>query len=188
MPVKTAWLLIFSEHKNYISLILFLASFKIILNSVMLINLFGYDTETLQLSISRLLLLSIVPMVIISLISFLITRINIFLGLENRLKDNLTVYSYSFVPLILVLCVLTPVEFALFGSYWFTFNPSPFLMKPASALVLIGIEGLFLLWGQVLVITSTYAQSKNIFYSIIAGVAFFFSVFAVSIYSILSFH
>jgi hypothetical protein len=80
-------------------------------------------------------------------------------------------YSFAFTPQILGLIILTPVEFALFGEYWFTFNPSPFIIKPIAAYTLIGIEGIMCLWSCALFIFSTYAQCRNKIYSVVAGIS-----------------
>jgi len=178
-PVNTLKTLICSEHKNFISLILFLASFKVILNLILLSNLFDLDGVG-RISFTNVVLISLVSSVIIAFVSYLVTKLNSLLGLMNRFLDNLTIYSYSFIPVILVLVIITPIQFALFGNYWFTFDPSPFIIKPTVAKVLIFIELLFQLWTIVLLITSTYAQTNNKKYSIILGVSIFILIYIVS--------
>lgn len=180
-PINTTKTLICSEHKNFISLILFLASFKVILNVMLLSNLFNLESVG-RVSFTNVVLFSLITSSIITLSSYAITKLNSLFGLMNRFLDNLTIYSYSFIPVIIVLVFLAPIQFALFGNYWFTFDPSPFLIKPTIAKVLIFIELLFQLWTVILFVTSTYAQTNNKKYSIIIGVSIFILIYIVSYY------
>ena len=183
-PINTTRTLICSEHKNFISLILLIGSFKVILNVILWANLWGLDARG-GLSFANTVLLSVITSAIIIIVSYAVTKVNSLFGLMNRFLDNLTIYSYSLIPIIIVLVIITPIQFALLGNYWFTFEPSPFLIKPMVSKVLISIEILFQLWTIILFITSTYAQTNNKIYSIITGISILFVIYIVS-YNVLS--
>ncbi len=178
-PVNTAKTIIFSEHKNYITIILFFASLKIVLNTLLfsnIMNLGGYD----KLTFINIILLSVIQSIIFVIVSFLVTKLNSILGTENRFIDNLTIYTYSYIPLIILLVALTPIQFAIFGNYWFTFNPSPFLIRYGTAIVFTFIEILFQLWTVILLITSSYAQTNNKLYSSVIGIVIFLTIHFIS--------
>ena len=61
------------------------------------------------------------------------------------------------------------IEYAIFGDCWLTFNPPPFIVKPAIAYILIAFEGILLLLSGVLYILGIYSQTKMKLFSIIAG-------------------
>lgn len=167
-PVSTAEMLIQAEHKNFLVSLIILAGIKFSLfiaayyNSISSDN---FDKNIFGILLSGVLIFC----AIILLISFFATITNKLFGLKTRFKDNLIIYVYSYLPTILVFVFLTPIYFALFGIYWYSFNPSPFMIKPIAAYVLASLEGIFFLWSLFLSITSTYAQSKSVLYSVITG-------------------
>lgn len=139
-------------------------------------NLGGYD----KLTFINIILLSVIQSIIFVIVSFLVTKLNSILGTENRFIDNLTIYTYSYIPLIILLVALTPIQFAIFGNYWFTFNPSPFLIRYGTAIVFTFIEILFQLWTVILLITSSYAQTNNKLYSSVIGIVIFLTIHFIS--------
>ena len=52
-----------------------------------------------------------------------------FLGYKSRIKDLLAVSVFAFIPFVLSIFLLLPVELGLFGEFWFTFNPFPGLLN-----------------------------------------------------------
>jgi len=180
--------IIFAEHKNFVSVLLLIASIKIILISAFVSNyfnipLFSYSNVFFVLSI--LLLVSIL---LIFIITYLITLLNNMLGLLTRFKDNLSILTFSFIPVIISLIFLTPIEYAIFGKYWFVHNPSPFLVDYFTAYVLVGIEVLMFLWTILLFATGIYVQSKNTFYSIMISIITFAILFASIIFLSVNFY
>lgn len=79
-----------------------------------------------------------------------------------------------------MIVALTPIQFAIFGNYWFTFNPSPFLIRYGTAIVFTFIEILFQLWTVILLITSSYAQTNNKLYSSVIGIVIFLTIHFIS--------
>ncbi|MBI1939537.1 MAG: hypothetical protein HYS25_15615 [Ignavibacteriales bacterium] len=170
-PITTAETLIQTDHKNFVVSLMILAGIKLSLFVAAYYNsIFAEDTNK---NIFVVLIFGILFFcAAVSFISLIVTMINKLFGLKTRFKDNLTIYVYSYLPTILLLVFLTPIYFALFGIYWFSFNPSPFMIKPTSAYVLAAFEGVFFLWSMFLSITSTYAQSKSGLYSLLVGLSF----------------
>lgn len=181
-PIEAIRNIIHSDHKNFVSLLLILAALKISLVSSIIANAFIIKEKDESFLISSLIFGGLLIIALIILISLLVTIINTIVGLKNRVRDNLAIYTYSFIPIILTFLILTPVEFALFGHYWFTFNPPPYIIKNTAALILMLIECVFMIWSCLLFILSTYVQSKNVLYSIIIGMLLFTLIFAVPMY------
>ncbi len=168
-PVKTAENIIQAENKNFVVTVALLTAIKFSLLSLILMNA-ARSGENSNFSFIQGFIFGGVPLlVLIFIFTIIITFINKKNGIQGRVKDGLAVYFYSFSPMVLSLLVLTPIQFALFGGYWFTFNPSPFLMKPRAATVMYILELLMFIWSALLFITSTYAQTKNRIYSIFLG-------------------
>jgi len=167
-PVSGFNRIIYAENKNFIYLILILFSLKqgiltLILNSALKIEL-NLEWQThFFMSIG----LSIASVFTISLI---ITVLNKLFGYISRFKDNLAIIIYSLFPFLVGLILFFPVELVMFGEFLFSFDPSPFYLKPVPAIVISILEALMIIWSIVLIIFAIFAQTKNIFYSVISSI------------------
>ncbi len=175
-PITSIRTIIYADHKNFVLLLLILAAFKNTLNTIMFINAtVTYHTNQLDAAVK----IGFGMLLFISVFfagAFIITKINKMLGVDNRLKDNIAIFTYSLIPMIILLLVLTPIYFAMYGLYWFKFNPSPFLIKPFASYIFLVIESLFTIWSCTLFVISIYVQTKKVFYSIIIGILFFITI------------
>lgn len=176
-PVEAIKNIIYAEHKNFTIFLLIFSAIKIAINSFIINN--AIKLKNIQNgNIFNVILFTSVFIIITFIVAvFFIYLINNLFHIKNRIKDNFSIYTYSFIPIIFALIILTPVEYALFGHYWFTFNPSPFIIKTMESYILIVIEAIFLLWSLILFVVSTYVQSKNIIYSATTGIIFFIVIF-----------
>lgn len=168
-PVNTAKNIIQAENKNYSATCAVTVALKISLISFILMNAYNLEGDGGYTFITGIAFGGIPFLIFVSVFSFFITYLNNIFGIRGRVKDALSIYFFSFTPLILSLLVLTPIQIALFGEYWFTFNPSPFLIKPQAAVVILMIEILMYIWSGLIFVASTYAQTKNLFYSLVLG-------------------
>lgn len=170
IPTQAFGKIIQAENKNFVVTLMIIVCVKLSLAAMIIYNAF-YSVNGVPITFLNSFLLGGVPSIILlSFFSLMITFSNKFFGIENRFKDNFSIYIFSFIPMIGGLFVLIPIQFALFGEYWFTFNPSPLLMKPAPFLILLIIEGLLFIWSSILFIVATYSQTRNKIYSTCAGV------------------
>jgi hypothetical protein len=62
----------------------------------------------------------------------------------------LAVLAYGQIPIALRAILFLPIELLTFGVYFFTRNPSPFTIRPASYVALLCLDGVFTLWALVL--------------------------------------
>lgn len=168
-PVQAFNRIIQAENKNFVMTLMVLVCVKLSLATMIIYNAF-YSVNGVPITFIKSFLLGGVPSIILlSIFSLITTYSNKFFGIGNRFKDNFSVYIFCFIPMLGGLTVLTPIQFALFGDYWFTFNPSPLLMKPTPSLILLIIEGLLFLWSSILFIAATYSQTRNKIYSACTG-------------------
>lgn len=166
-PVNAAEKIIQSDHKNYVIVLTIIAGLKISINGWIINNALSFS-NVLSINFLLTIILSLSGFIIgIALISLLSKIISRYLLIQTRFKDFFSIYIYSFVPIIGLFIVLTPVQIALFGTYWFTFNPSPFIIKNLPSYIIVVIEGLFFLWSFILTVTVNYAQIRRVFASLI---------------------
>jgi hypothetical protein len=171
-PAGAFKLIINSEHKNFIFFIIVLFSIKAFINSRFLSFVYSGNSITKTNMGLELLITIAASIIIIFIYSLVMTFFNKMGGLKTRIRDNHAVLSYSLIPYSFALIVLFPIEVIIFGEYLFSSNPSPFVIKPTIAYILLSFEGLLFLWGIFLTITGIYTISKNILYSILIGIVF----------------
>lgn len=169
-PTQAIKSIIYSEHKNLISFIAILGGFKLFLLSSFIMNLI-FPKLTFEGSILTQLFISAGLFILLQfLFAFTLKFILKPFDVNTRFKDNLAIYIYSTIPLVIALTILFPIEYGIFGGHWIYFNPSPYLINFSSALILSGVEILFLLWHLLLLTISNFVQTKNIVFSLAASV------------------
>jgi len=169
-PSKAFRNIIYAEHKNYILLISILLFLKMVLTSFFLHTLFNN-----YIDFSNYLLLNVITgigafAILIIIVSIGVKYILKSFRISSRFKDNYSLLIYSHIPLLIALFFLFPVEYALFGKNWLSFNPSPFLIRPSAAFVLAGVEILFFIWSLLLLMIALFLQSKSWLFAIISAV------------------
>lgn len=93
--------------------------------------------------------------------------------------------SYAMVPAIASLVFLLPIELMTFGIYLFTKNPSAYLLKPLSFVILIGLDGLLTLWSLILLHVGLKALFRKSWIRIVVITIGSLGVFAGSTYYLL---
>lgn len=168
-PVKAAEKIIHSDHKNFVISLLIMIGLKYATFSAMIYNSAYGRTEPMNLFPQAFITGGVPVILFLLLFSLIMKLLNNTFGVKNRVTDNLALYTYCFIPQVLGLLILTPIHFALFGEYYFSFNPSPFLIRPLAAYVLLAIDILLFLWSIANAVFFTFAQTRNKPYSVVVG-------------------
>lgn len=171
-PLKAFKEIILAEHKNYIVFILIVMGFKYFLNSLIISNFLFQKDSINETSFGQFFPASAVFFILVLLLSYTYTKILNFMGYHNTKKSVLAVLSYTFIPSVMILAILSPIEFALFGQHWYYHNPNPLTLKKNAALILFGIEVLVYLWGCSLSIKGMISLTGKKLLSFIMGIIF----------------
>lgn len=164
-PTKAFTIIIFSEHKNFITFLYFFISLKsLIIARFMAVPFLSQDKITSSIFVSGLLLFIILAIYLV-LISYLHHLIIKSYKIENRLKDFLAIHIFSLSPLIFCLFILFPLELVIYGPYLFSNNPYPFQIKETVFYILLIVEILILLYCFVLQYFGFKVQTKSNIYS-----------------------
>lgn len=185
-PVKAFRRIIQSEHKNFISLIFIFAVFKLFISAIYLSLLTFRNEEALNFFIPRFILFAGGMLLLFLFISLLLVWILKGRGIKARFKDLFAILTYSFMPYSFAAIILFPVELIIFGTYLFSVNPSPFIVKSFLAWALAILELLVIMWSIFLTITGTFAQTKSIKFAIANSIIFNIIVYSsIYFYSVL---
>ncbi len=166
-PKDAFRIIIFSEHKNFIYLILFFAAIKFYVDANFISVLFKtYHPFEINLFLEFGIILIIV-LLIIYLLSLLLTTIENRFGLQAREKDNFAITIYSLVPHAFAAILIFPIELILFGEYLFSTNPSPFALKEILAYIMLVFESLIIIYSIVLLAAANFVMTKNLIFSVL---------------------
>jgi len=165
-PSKAFQSIIYSEHKNFLILIVSLLSGKMMLNGIFLRIFFLKENSHLSNYISNYLITLVLTVVSFLIISWLYGKILERKKIKTRFPDNLAIITFSFLPFTFGFIFLFPIELILFGEYIFYFSPSPFHIKETLAYTLLIFEILLLLWSLFLTCKAINIQTGNKIFSI----------------------
>ena len=156
--------IVYAENKNFIIFIsLFLAIKNLIIARFLSVPLLGKDGVTVPFIFSYLLIL-LFTIIIFSGFSFLQKAVYSKLDIKLRFKDIYAMNVYSFVPLIISLVFIFPVELVVLGGDIFSNNPNPFQIKPTISYSLLGFEIIAFLWSIFLLNKSiSFITGKTLF-------------------------
>ncbi|MBK7106621.1 MAG: YIP1 family protein [Ignavibacteriae bacterium] len=170
--------IIYAEHKNFITFLTFFLSIKLLLISAFVQSF--VDDSVMN---SKSFIYNILIQAVIYTAFFIFFSILLNVGLKKftktKFKNTFAVTIFSFIPTILTLFFLTPIEYGIFGKHWFIFNPSPFLIKEIPAYILTLVELIFIIWSVIIFWKGIKLQSNSNFFSI--AMIIFFLIFLISI-------
>ncbi len=176
-------LIVFSEHKNFISFLLIFIAVKLLVNTrfISLISLGSYNPTT-SLYLSYLIVFGIL-VIYLMLFSFCFTFINKLLHITTRFRDNFAVLTYSLLPNVFGIIFLFIIELVVFGEYLFSINPTPFVIKGITAYIFVAAEVLLIVWSIILTLKAFKVQTDSLLYSIIYSFVFYFCLSVILFYS-----
>lgn len=185
-PKEAFKTIIFAEHKNFTILLSIFIAMKLFINSYFTINILYSGIYSTQHVYTEFGLTILSVMIAAAVLAFIYKYFARLFNIEVRFRDNYSILIFSFLPMITMLVFLFPVEYALFGSHWIFFNPSPFEMKGNAAYILSIIEMIAMLWTIILLVKGISLQTKSAIYSVFAALLQFFVMFLIPrlIYSI----
>lgn len=134
-PEKAVKKIVLAEHKNYLFPLLFIIALKTAIIFSILSNMINPD-NFFKRTITQMGVF-VFSIIIISIgykfyISYKHTKV--------KYKDILASFVYSFWVFAFSLFILTIIEYALFGQYFFTFEFSPIDLKPEAFYILMFLE------------------------------------------------
>ncbi len=149
-PAQAFRKIILSEHKNYvlvIGLFLGIAASFILMWAKQSGNSFDNLFPAMAFGTLIGVLLSI-PLTL--LLTLCIHSVSVLVGGKGKFRESYGVVGWSFVPMIFLVVFVLPLQLAALGLFAFSSNPSAYQVKPVVTIVLLGLEGLLILWSIVL--------------------------------------
>lgn len=182
-PKKAFQLIIYSEHKNFITFIILIVAAKFLVNTRFLAMVsLGDFIPVSGLFVSYISVLALTA-VYISIYSFVLTVLNNNRDVKNRFRDNFSILVYSLLPNIIGVVFLIVIELAVFGEYLFSVNPTPFVVKGFISYMFAGAEVLLILWSVFLTFVAIKVQTNSTLWGILYSVIFYGCLFGILYFS-----
>jgi hypothetical protein len=176
--------IIFSEHKNFVILIILFVSGKFFIDGMFFNIIYHRDNSSFSNVTFNYLVTAILISFLISLFAVII-KAAIRAGIATRFTDNFSIIAYSFLPHTFGFIFLFPIELILFGAYLFSTEPSPFVIKETLAYVMFGFEVLIIIWSIFLTSMAMKTQSNNLLFSFVSALiihcVLFMAIYFVSV-------
>lgn len=71
---------------------------------------------------------------------------------DGSYRNIVALSAYALIPVVTSVILILPIELMTFGTYFFTANPSPHMLKPVSYVIFMGLDGLLGLWSILLLV------------------------------------
>lgn len=171
-PSRAFRKIILSEHKNYVLVIgLFLGVASSFI--LMWVKKSGNSFDNLFPAMAFGSILGIalsIPLTLLLAVS--IHFCSVLAGGAGKWKESYGVVGWSFMPMIFFVVVILPLQLAALGLFAFSTNPSAYQIKPVVTTVLLGLEGLMIVWSIVLLgIGISMAHRFSYIKSVVLGTA-----------------
>ncbi len=149
-----------AEHKNYLLFIILFLAIRFLIISRFISVPFAGDKVfgNLIILFATSFLWTIILLVSVS---FLVKNFFEAIKIKSRIKDILSVLTYSFIPNLFALFILFPIEIVFYGEYLFSNNPYPYQIKQDVFYFLLTLEILTILWSLFLLIIGIKEFVKN---------------------------
>lgn len=150
-PTKTFRRIALAEHKNYVIALFCLFGVAVSFSAFWYFKIGEHFDTLLGVIIAALLGGPPLGLALWLLLTGLYWGVAKMFGVPASFRNAYSVLAYSFLPIILTLPIVLPIELLTFGMYLFTSNPSPYVIKPVSFVVLAGFDAVMSIWTIVLV-------------------------------------
>lgn len=174
-PKRSLLNIIYADHKNFVFPLLVLASVKLFLISISLQSFFVQPNNGSATTLANASLDIVNYLFLLVLFTIIITLL-LKKKRKCRYKDNISVIAYSLFPIVFGLLILSPVEYGIFGEHWFDYNPSPFIIKPIIAYILISLEVIMIIWSVFLFYNGLLVISNSKLFSSIFLILYLISI------------
>ncbi len=135
-----------ATHKNYTYILSGIAGIGCTFFIFWVINAGDYTNSLLNfLTVGIFIgpLLGIITVIFFCIILIIFTHL---LRVRVSFRNAQAVIAYALVPIVISVFIILPIEIMTFGLFFFSNNPSPYIIKPFSYIVLLCLDGLFSMW------------------------------------------
>lgn len=150
-PKKAFHTIAVATHKNYSYIIPAIAGYAFVFFLFWLLRAGEYTNSLLNFLAAGFVAgppFGILAVLIFSVVISILLRAR---GRDVSFRNCMAVISYSLIPVVVSVFIVLPLEIMTFGLFFFTSNPSPYLLKPFSYVALLVLDGIFSAWTLILI-------------------------------------
>lgn len=151
-PRRTFHRIAIASHKNYVFILSALLGIGEAFLLMWLIHIGNSNLHLLEILAVGFLVGPPLGIATVLAIAFVQTLLASILGLRAKFFQGVGIISYAAIPIVLSVILILPIELLTFGKYFFSSNPTPMLLKPASYVLLLSLDAAFIMYSITLYI------------------------------------
>lgn len=137
-------------HKNYTMLLACILGIGLAFALMWMLNVGNTGLSLLNLLVVGFLVGPILGFFSLMMLASVQKTVARLFRLQTTYRNAMAVISFASVPVAFSVIFVLPIEILTFGKYFFSTNPSPFLLKPISYVLLLVLDGICVVWTVML--------------------------------------
>lgn len=179
-----------ATHKNFCVFISSAAGVGIAFTLFWFIHFGDIVPELFSLLLIGLLFGFVVGPLTVLVFSLILKAVTAIGRMRIRFRNIYASAAYALTPVLLSVLFILPIELLTFGSFMFSRNPSPYLLRPFSYIMMIGFDAVCALWTVILMTialkTLTDESWGRVLAAAVASIALFAGFFGLVVIPILA--
>ena len=167
-----------AEHKNYTVFLSAMMGIGLAFLLMWLLKIGNGDIPLLNILIVGFVFGPFIGISSLLILTFVQKIVAGFLQLKAKFRNTRAIVAYAAVPIVFSVIIILPIEILTFGKYFFSSNPSPYVIKPFSYTVLLTLDGFCIVWSLAL-----YFLGTKVLYNCGPTVAFLVSTVSITVYA-----
>jgi hypothetical protein len=161
-----------ARYKNYSTIVPAVAGIGFVFAFFWYISAGDYTRSAITMLLGGLAIGPLAGVVLNTLMTILVRIALRLFGTAVKFRNLYAVLAYSMVPVLLGVIFILPLEIYSFGRYFFSLNPPPWLLKPFSYYLFVGLGAGVALWTFALAVTGVRVLlncRRSISIAVVAG-------------------
>ncbi len=185
-PRKTFHTIAIANHKNYAVILSALSGIAIAFFIFWCVKAAEYTDSLLSIIAAGTITGPFIGVATVLACAALVKISSSFTRVKASYWQMYALTSYALVPVLASAIFILPIELMTFGAWFFAKNPSPFVIKPVSYVILTGLDALFALWSLALLAIGWKTLLKASWAQVILIMACSVGLFSLGAYLVIS--
>lgn len=135
-----------AKHKNYMFVLAGFAGIGFVFTLFWFFHVGEITNQLFFIIVAGFLLGLPIGIVVVTLFSTILAIVLRLYRISFSFKNVFALVSYSLIPIVFTVLFVLPIELLTFGRFVFTASPTPYTLKPVSAILLFSLDAMCTLW------------------------------------------
>jgi hypothetical protein len=145
-------MILLAKHKNYTIFLSGFAGIGFLFTLFWLFHIGEMTNQLFYIIVAGIVFGTPIGIIIAAVFSLILAMVLRSYRVLFSFKNVFAIISYSLLPIVFTVIFLLPIGLLTFGRFAFTTSPTPFTLKPLSAVLLFALDTVCTLWTFILAI------------------------------------